>query len=142
MRGKVCVARWPLTNRQFGLISALTQNNCICREDPVVPFEGLFELLEAEGFDPVDLELARPDSASARVAFLQHQGDVVADATRIGNANQANAHSQHLAFFKLVSHMKPAPALVATPEYSTPWSVIDALLNDGNLLPADGAIWM
>jgi hypothetical protein len=103
--------------------------------------EHLFQVLVQRNFTPTNLLVGAPDNSAIRVVLLQHSGAVVAGPAAIGNADQDAAHRQHLAFLELVSGMQPAPALVATPEYSTPWSVIEAALAQG-LQPAEGVIWL
>lgn len=98
-------------------------------------------LSENEGFTPAPLDLLVPDNEPVRFVLLQHRGDLQADERGIGNTDTDSASTKILALIEHVVKLKPAPSLLATPEYSVPWTVIDRILSDG-LIPEVGKIWI
>jgi hypothetical protein len=71
--------------------------------------------------------------------LYQHQGAVDASADGVGNRDSALAEQKFRAFFRLAAEKRPD--LLATPEYSCPWSIIEECIAGENW-PADGKVWI
>jgi hypothetical protein len=102
-------------------------------------------------FSPIDVELAnyglrmrslavlQPDANPYSVALLQPLESITATPEAIQNETPASARAKHSAFLKLVSEQDVDLAM--TPEYSTPWKVIEELISD-DCVPNEGKLWV
>lgn len=104
-------------------------------------FVDLSNILRAAGFAPAPLELLRPDNNRTWIGLLQHKGELLAGVSGIRNADFKLAYLKHFAFLQQMMGIEEAPALVVTPEYSTPWAVVEAILYE-NVIPRVGAVWL
>lgn len=86
----------------------------------------------------LDLEILTRKTQRNRIMLYQHEGILFANNERIGNTN--NSDSQFLSSIKLAKESEAD--LFMTPEYSCPWSVIEHILDDDNLLPNNKKLWV
>lgn len=71
--------------------------------------------------------------------LCQPDGTIHASDARIGNSDPVAAAPMYAAF--LTRAVSSQAQLVVTPEYSTPWSLIDEIAR-GTMRPPDGAVWV
>lgn len=102
-------------------------------------FYSVERLLTEAGFQAPELCVLRPNHENYSALLLQPQGEVEADSDGVRNVDAALAHKQHAAF--LTNATTNQVELAITPEYSTPWSVIEEALNNG-ATPPEGALWV
>lgn len=87
-----------------------------------------------------DLDVLKRDTQRNSFLLYQHKGDFFADNNRIGNANQEGAHTK---FLKVLEKARQDNiALVLSPEYSCPKSVIDYIIDNENMQPALNKVWV
>lgn len=87
-----------------------------------------------------DLEVLRRDTQRNSIFLYQHKGVFFADNTRIGNNNQEEAT---IKFQNVLSKAKDDNiALVLAPEYSCPKIVLDMIIENENMQPSLGKIWV
>jgi hypothetical protein len=95
-------------------------------------------ILLNELIDPFpQLNILRRDTARKEVLLYQHEGSLVGNANRIGNA--APNHAPFQAFFAKAKELNSE--LVMTPEYSCPLAVLQEVLLDVNKWPNRGKLW-
>lgn len=85
-----------------------------------------------------ELIALRPASQPFTTHLYQHQGAFIGNAHRIGNGN--NVLNKFRYFFDQAK-LKGSD-LVLTPEYSCPWEIIMEIVNDENLWPIAGKLWV
>lgn len=86
-----------------------------------------------------ELEVLGRDTQRNSFFLYQHKGVFFADNNRIGNNDQDEAETK---FIKVLTKAKEDNiALVLSPEYSCPKSVIDQIIANENLQPAQNKIW-
>ncbi len=87
-----------------------------------------------------ELEILKRDTQRISMFLYQHKGVFFADNTRIGNNNQEEAST------KIKNVLTKAKndniALVLSPEYSCPKRVIDEIIQNENMRPPQGKIWV
>lgn len=99
----------------------------------------LYQHLYEQSLTPLELDILKPDAEAADVAMYQCYGHIQASDHGVSAAKDETFLSKTEAFFEFV--IQEQPALVLTPEYSTPLHLIDQLLFQGNA-PRTGAIWI
>lgn len=86
-----------------------------------------------------ELDVLKRDTQRNSFFLYQHKGVFFADNTRIGNNNQNEAKE------KFISVLKKAKeehiALVLSPEYSCPKSVIEEIIANEDLQPSQNKLW-
>lgn len=87
----------------------------------------------------VPLSALDPKREFYRAMLLQPQGKLIGNSSRIGHADQVAAASMCSSFLKKANESHAD--LVITPEYCTPWSVIDDVVS-GSILPPHGTLWV
>jgi len=97
------------------------------------------QLLSDAGLAAPDLRVLTPNVENYTALLFQPQGDIEADTNGVRNADQALASQQHAAF--LADAVAQQVAIAITPEYSTPWQVLESCLRAGTV-PADNALWV
>lgn len=95
--------------------------------------------LEKYGLRMNRLAVLHPDANPYAVAVLQPLENICATPEAIQNERQESAHSKHSAFLRLASEQQPDLAI--TPEYSTPWKVIEESIGTG-CVPKEGKLWV
>lgn len=86
-----------------------------------------------------ELEVLKRDTQRNSFFLYQHKGVFFADNMRIGNNNQGEAE---LKFINVLSKAKQDNiAMVISPEYSCPKSVVDKVINEQDFRPNQGKIW-
>lgn len=86
-----------------------------------------------------ELEVLERDTQRNSFFLYQHKGVFFADNNRIGNNDQDEAETK---FIKVLTKAKEDNiALVLSPEYSCPKSVIDQIIINKDLQPAQNKIW-
>lgn len=91
------------------------------------------------GVYPFPLRLLEANHNEVKIVSFQCKGDITADQC-VKNADHALAVSKHSSFFNL-AHERNAD-LAITPEYSTPWDVVDSILSGASPTPERGKIWV
>lgn len=91
------------------------------------------------GLNSPQLEVLVPDENNYSILLLQPEGDIEAEQTGIRNRNGDIASAQFSNFLEKAKAL--GADLVVTPEYSTPWNVLRALINDMNKCPERGKLW-
>lgn len=87
-----------------------------------------------------ELDVLKRDTQRNSMLLYQHKGDFFADNSRIGNADQ---HEAHLKFLKVLQKAKlDNIALVASPEYSCPKSIIDYIIENEDAQPSTNKVWV
>ncbi len=87
-----------------------------------------------------DLEILKRDTQRNSLFLYQHSGDFFADDGRIGNLDQQEAHTK---YEKILNKAKEENiALLLTPEYSCPKSIIDLIIKNKELQPSNSKIWI
>ncbi|MDE3184457.1 MAG: hypothetical protein KGM16_13650 [Bacteroidota bacterium] len=100
-------------------------------------FEFLDEIL---GFYP-DLRVLERNSQPYSLLLYQHEGNLSATNTRVGNETTSkNATFQLASFFGLAKEKNVDLAL--TPEYCCPWSVIEDIVKDRNKWLLERKLWV
>lgn len=88
----------------------------------------------------IELDVLKRDTQRNSFFLYQHKGVFFADNTRIGNNNQEEATTK---FQNVLGKAKDDNiALVLSPEYSCPKSVIDEIIGDESMRPSPGKIWV
>ncbi|MGB5988391.1 MAG: hypothetical protein WBG43_01420 [Marinifilaceae bacterium] len=86
-----------------------------------------------------ELDILKRDTQCNSFFLYQHKGVFFADNTRIGNNDQDEAKSK---FLNVLTKAKEENiAIVLSPEYSCPKSVIEEIIADDNLKPSVRKIW-
>jgi hypothetical protein len=96
-----------------------------------------FSFIENLGIT-IDLNVLKRESQPYSMLLYQHEGTLVGNDLFIGNS--ANVNPQFQAFLRMAKDKNSD--LVLTPEYACPWLIIDQVLFDPNLYPADGKLWV
>lgn len=87
-----------------------------------------------------ELDILTRDTQRNSMLLYQHQGNFHADDSRIGNSNQNIAHQK---FESLLDNaIQENTALVLSPEYSCPKSVITHIIDNEFLRPPSNKIWV
>lgn len=87
-----------------------------------------------------ELDVLKRDTQRNSLLLYQHKGDFFADGNRIGNVDQNIAHTK---FLKVLEKARQDNiALVLSPEYSCPKSVIDFIIDNENIQPALNKVWV
>ncbi len=87
-----------------------------------------------------ELDVLKRDTQRNSLLLYQHQGEFFADGNRIGNLHQNIAHTK---FLKVLEKARQDNiALVLSPEYSCPKSVIDFIIDNENIQPALNKVWV
>ncbi|WP_417874014.1 hypothetical protein [Xanthomarina gelatinilytica] len=87
-----------------------------------------------------DLDVLKRDTQRNSFLLYQHKGDFFADNNRIGNTNQEVAHTK---FLKVLEKARQDNiALVLSPEYSCPKSVINLIIDNENMQPPSNKVWV
>lgn len=86
-----------------------------------------------------DLEVLATSSASYEILLYQHGGKILIKKDFIGNDKSNNAVSKFREFIKLAKS-ENVP-LAVTPEYSCPWELIEEIMGNITLQPAEGKLW-
>jgi hypothetical protein len=95
--------------------------------------------LERYGLRIISLAVLHPDANPYAAALLQPLESVTATPNGIQNENSASACTKHSTFLRLA--LEQQVDLAMTPEYSTPWHIIEELIiNDRG--PAEGKLWV
>ncbi|WP_162415277.1 hypothetical protein [Cyclobacterium roseum] len=87
-----------------------------------------------------DLDVLKRDTQPNSFLLYQHKGGFFADNDRIGNANQKRAHTKFLEV--LEKARQDNIALVLSPEYSCPKSVIDFIIGNKKVHPPLNKVWV
>lgn len=95
--------------------------------------------IEAAGLRNPMLEILQPDTNPYHAILYQHNGVLNAQPIHFGNENQELAVNQFLGTISLVVNSNVT--LFVSPEYSCPWDVIRAILEDSKRQPRGGAVW-
>lgn len=86
------------------------------------------------------LDVLKRDTQRNSLLLYQHKGDFFADGDRIGNADQNIAHTK---FLKVLEKAREDNiALVLSPEYSCPKSVIDFIIDNDKMQPSSNKVWV
>lgn len=86
-----------------------------------------------------ELDVLKRDTQRNSFLLYQHKGDFIADSNRIGNVDQTFAKTK---FIKVLDKAKQDNiALVVSPEYSCPKSVVTTIVDNENLQPGINKIW-
>lgn len=96
-------------------------------------------VLTEAGFDQIPLALLQPDCSEYDAMLYQHGGAISADASGVFNTDQDTAAAKFASFFAHASAQQPQ--LLATPEYSCPWSVVEQMIQS-NHWPTAGKVWV
>lgn len=87
-----------------------------------------------------ELEALKRDTQSYSLYMYQHQGTLFTDNSRIGNFNQKEAHTK---FNKILNKaIEKNIALVISPEYSCPKSIINKIIEEEDFRPAQSKLWV
>lgn len=87
-----------------------------------------------------ELDVLKRDTQRNSFLLFQHKGDFFADGNRIGNLDQNIAHTK---FLKVLEKARQDNiALVLSPEYSCPKSVIDFIIVNENMQPTLNKVWV
>jgi hypothetical protein len=87
-----------------------------------------------------NLEVLGTDSGSYEILLYQHGGKIVANKDFIGNDVCNNANDKFRDFFKLAKSQNVP--LAVTPEYSCPWIVMKDIVENADLQPTEGKLWI
>jgi hypothetical protein len=88
----------------------------------------------------IELDVLKRDSQRYSMFLYQHNGEFSANNRSIGNAYQALAKTK---FQNLLKKAKQDNiALVMSPEYSCPKSIIDNIIENESVQPIEGKIWV
>ena len=99
-----------------------------------------FDFLQLKyGLGPLNLECLKKDTNPYSTLLCQCKGKLKFSNNFFGNSAPILAKRKFLSFFKTARERRSA--LVITPEYSCPWTVIEHLANNPSELPADNKIW-
>lgn len=102
-------------------------------------FLSVQEVLRDQGLRHPKLRALVPDVANYSALLLQPEGSIEGDEAGVRHHDGGRAHAMFLAFLEsAVSH---AADLVVTPEYSMPWSVVEASI-EGGPQPRPGVLWV
>lgn len=96
------------------------------------------EILAENGFSPPVLHALVPDQANYKALLLQPEGNITADALGVRNTDAKLADQQCSGF--LQTAVQVSAELVVTPEYSFPWRVLEAFIEEGKT-PNEGKLW-
>lgn len=97
------------------------------------------EILNDAGLHAPQLRVLSPTQDNYTLSMLQPDGDIEADDQGVRNQDRELAHSQHSAF--LVDAVSASCDVAITPEYSTPWQVLENSIATG-IVPAEGSLWI
>ena len=87
-----------------------------------------------------ELDVLKRDTQRNSMLLYQHKGNFFADNNRIGNADQNEAHKK---FLKVLEKAKQDnTALVLSPEYSCPKSIIDFIVENEDAQPPTNKVWV
>lgn len=86
-----------------------------------------------------ELEILKRDTQRNSFFLYQHKGVFFADSTRIGNNDQTEAKEKFISV--LTKAKEENIALVLSPEYSCPKSVIQKIITNQDLQPAQSKLW-
>lgn len=87
-----------------------------------------------------ELDVLKRDTQRNSMLLYQHKGNFFADKNRIGNADQNEAHKK---FLKVLEKAKQDnTALVLSPEYSCPKSIIDFIVENEDAQPPTNKVWV
>lgn len=87
----------------------------------------------------VPLQALVPDSRLYTLLFIQPSGTIAVSTTYIKNSDFNSAYAKFKDFLRIAAEERID--LVASPEYSCPWQVIEEAIQN-NQLPAEGKIWV
>ena len=96
--------------------------------------------LRTRGLKTPNLEVLRNDIAHYDALLFQPSGDITYSDSFVGNSDTANVKSKYAKFLEIAK--KRNAHLAITPEYSCPWDVLIALVNDEKKLPNAGSVWI
>lgn len=85
----------------------------------------------------LELEILTRKTQRNRIMLYQHEGTLFANNERIGN--NIASDNQFISACRLAKESEAD--LFMTPEYSCPWSVIELILGEENLLPNNKKLW-
>lgn len=86
------------------------------------------------------LDVLERDTQRNSFYLYQHKGVFFADETRIGNNDQDEAKTK---FINILTRSKEENiALVLSPEYSCPKSIIDEIISNSDLQPSQNKLWV
>lgn len=97
------------------------------------------QILADHGLDAPRLNVLFADANNYSVLLLQPKGQIEATQAGIRNCDRTLASAQFGEF--LAEATASQPDLVVTPEYSTPWDVLRAVIDGANSGPAQGKLW-
>ena len=98
------------------------------------------QVLAEHGLNAPSLNVLKPDAYNYSVHLFQPEGQIEANQSGVRNRDRARASAQ---FGEFLAEAKESEAdLVVTPEYSTPWEVLHAALDDVNSGPKQGKLWV
>jgi len=93
------------------------------------------------GFAPLALDILTPDTHLARIMLYQCEGNIEAVPQEyVRNENRNDAENKHREFLHKAQESQASAAI--TPEYSTPWSVIEYMAQTPNIQPPLGSLWV
>lgn len=87
-----------------------------------------------------ELDILKRDTQPNSTLLYQHKGIFFADNNRIGNLDQNIAKEKYLKVIEIAK--QDNTALVLSPEYSCPKSVIDNIIYNKELQPAPNKVWV
>jgi len=96
-------------------------------------------VLAEAGLTQFPLALLEPDCSEYDAMLYQHGGSISADASGVFNTDQDTAEAKFASFFAHASAQQPQ--LLATPEYSCPWPVVEQMIQS-NHWPTAGKVWV
>lgn len=98
------------------------------------------QILADHGLDAPRLNVLLADANNYSVLLLQPKGQIEATQAGIRNCDRTLAGAQ---FGEFLAEATASQAdLVVTPEYSTPWDVLRAVIDGANSGPAQGKLWV
>jgi len=97
------------------------------------------DVLAEAGLQQCPLSLLEPDCSEYDVMLHQHGGAITADENGVFNADQAAARARFTSLFAHATTQQPQ--LLATPEYSCPWSGLEQMIQNDHW-PAAGKVWV
>src|SRR5690554_640158 len=87
-----------------------------------------------------ELDILKRDTQPNSLLLYQHKGNFFADNNRIGNVDQNEAHKK---FLRVLEKAKQDnTALVLSPEYSCPKSIIDLMVENEDTQPPTNKVWV
>lgn len=96
-------------------------------------------ILAENGFGVPRLNALVPDQANYKTLLMQPEAYITADDSGVRNSDPEQAQLQFSAF--LHTALETGADLAITPEYSTPWKVLEDAIQSDNV-PVDGVLWV